>query len=87
MFNLVSLKTFFLCVFAKLLHNQYCVLLSGVVSLQMQDFAFPFGKLHDVPVCPFLQPVEVPLHGSTIIWCINCSSQFRIICRLAEDAL
>ena len=28
-----------------------------VLPFQLQDFAFPFVKFHDIPVSPFLQPV------------------------------
>lgn len=35
-----------------------------------------------VPVCPFLQIVEVPLNGSITMWCINHFSQFCFIYKL-----
>lgn len=35
---------------------------------------FPFDELHEVPVSPFLHHVEVPLDGSTTIWCRRYSS-------------
>jgi len=44
----------------------------GVIPLQVQDFV----ELHEIPVGPFLQPVEVPLDGSTTSWSMNSSSQF-----------
>ena len=59
----------------------------GVVLLQGQDFALPFADLREVPVGPFLQPVEVPLHGSTPIQSVNYSFQFSITCKPAEHAL
>jgi len=40
----------------------------GVILLQVQDFAFPLLELHEVPASPFLQPTEVHLNGSTILW-------------------
>ena len=52
---------------------------AGVVS--------PSVELHEVPFSSFLQPVEVPLKGSTPIWCTRPSSQFRIICKYAKGAL
>ena len=36
---------------------------------------------------PFLQPVEVPLDGSTTLGRISHSSQLCITCKLAEDML
>lgn len=38
-------------------------------------------------VGPFVQPVEVPVKGSTTIWFTSHSLQYHIICRLAEDAV
>ena len=52
-----------------------------------QDFALPLVELHEVPASPFLQPVEVPLDGSTTLWPISQSSQFCVICKLAEGTL
>lgn len=46
-------------------------------SPQMQDLAFTFLEFHKDSVDPFLQPVEVPLNGSTASWCIIYSSQFQ----------
>ena len=51
---------------------------------QMQDIALAFVELQEIPVGPSLQPVKVPLNGSTPIWCIDHSSQFCITCKLAE---
>lgn len=34
----------------------------------------------------FLHPLEVPLNGSTSVWCISRSSQFHIIFIFAEGA-
>ncbi|TRZ16075.1 hypothetical protein HGM15179_011032 [Zosterops borbonicus] len=37
------------------------------VPLQVQNFTIPFVELHEIPVDPFLQLVEVILDGSTIL--------------------
>ena len=63
------------------------VLVDGVVPPQVQDFALPLVEQHEAPVSPFLQLVQVPLNGSTTLWCIGPSSQFGVICKLAEGAL
>lgn len=63
------------------------VLVQGVVPPQGLDLAFAFVDLHDVPISPFLQPTQVPLNGSTTAWCIGHSSQFCVICQLAECGL
>lgn len=46
----------------------------GVVPSQAQDLALLFVEPHEVPDRLFLQPVEVPLGGSTISWHISLSS-------------
>lgn len=56
-------------------------LVPGVIPLQVQDFALPIVEPHEVPISPFPQPVKVPVHGSTTLWCISHSFQFRIMCR------
>ncbi|XP_014801169.1 PREDICTED: uncharacterized protein LOC106890100 [Calidris pugnax] len=42
----------------------------GGISSQVRDFALPLIELHGVPVSPLLQPVEVPLDGSTVL-CVS----------------
>jgi len=56
----------------------------GVVPPQVEDFALLVVELHEVPVSPFLQPVQAPLDGSTTLCCISSFSQFCAICKLAE---
>jgi len=41
------------------------VLVPGVILAQVQDFAFPLVELFEVPASQFLQPVKLPLYGST----------------------
>ena len=41
----------------------------------MQDLALSLVELHEASISPFLQPVEVPLDGSTILWYSSHSSQ------------
>ena len=57
------------------------VLVDGVAPPQAQSSALPFVEWPDIPVCPILQPVGIPLDGSTAIWCITHPSQFCIICK------
>ncbi|XP_064924481.1 uncharacterized protein LOC110362235 isoform X3 [Columba livia] len=37
-----------------------------------------FDELHEILVCPFLQPVEVSLNGIITSWCIN--QPFQLVC-------
>lgn len=55
-----------------------------VIPPTLRTSHFP---LNCVPVSPFFQLVEVPLNDYTPIWCINYSSQFCIICKLAGGVL
>lgn len=55
----------------------------GVIPPQMQDLVFPFVKRDDIALVPFLQPVEAPLNGGITISCVDHSSRFSVICRLA----
>lgn len=41
------------------------VLMHGVIPLQGQDLEFWFFELDYIPVCQFLQPIKIPLKGST----------------------
>ncbi|KAJ7410836.1 hypothetical protein WISP_105756 [Willisornis vidua] len=59
----------------------------GIVPPQGLDLAFTIVDLHESPVSPFLQPMEVPLNGSTIVWCMHHCSQFCIICKPKECVL
>lgn len=60
MFNLVSSWTPRSC-FAEWLSS----LVQAVV--QVQNFVYLIVYLHEIPVSPFFQPVEVPLNGSTAL--------------------
>jgi len=61
--------------------------LHGVILHQVQDPALPLAELQEVLVGSFLRPIKAPVNGSRCSWCISCSSQFRILCKLAEGAL
>jgi len=63
------------------------VLVHGAILCQVHSLAFFFVELHEISCGPFLQPVQVPLTGSTFIWFISHFSHFCIICRRAVDAL
>ena len=52
-----------------------------------RTWEFPFAELHENPVRPFLQLVELPPNGSTTLCCSSQSSHFCIICKLLESAL
>lgn len=54
----------------------------GIPS-QVQACVFPLAQLHEIPLSPVLQAVEVHLNGSMTLRCI----QFWMICELAKDAL
>lgn len=70
------------CLAAFQLSGSQHVLVHGAVPSHMQDFALPLVEFHEVPASLFLQPVDVPLYVSTILWSISHSSQFCIIRKL-----
>lgn len=48
----------------------------GAVPPPGQHLTCPLAEVREVPVSPFLQPVEVPLGGSAISCSLRYSSQF-----------
>jgi len=58
-----------------------------VAPTQMQDPSLGFVKLHEVHTGPLLKLVQVPLDGILSFWCVNCTTQLGVICKLAEGAL
>jgi len=63
------------------------VLIAGVALTQMQDLALGLVELREVHTGPFLELVQVPLDGILSFWCVNCTTQLDVICKLAEGAL
>lgn len=61
-------------------------LVLGVIPPQEQNLTSSLIELYKVPVSPFLQPVQGPLHGRPTLWCTSPSSHFCIFCKRAEDA-
>lgn len=53
-----------------------------VVALQVQDNALIFAELHDTLVSQTLQPVEVSLDGSIVLWWVIHSHRFQVICNV-----
>lgn len=45
---------------------------------KVQDLAFPFAELHEIPVDPFLHPIKVHLGSSRTVWSVNHSYQIFI---------
>ena len=58
-----------------------------VVLPHVQEFTLPLVGLREIPFGPFLQPVEGLLEGSTTLRHISQSSQFDVVCKLAESTL
>ena len=52
------------------------IFLHRVVLAEVQDFALLLVEPHEVPVSSVRQPVEVPVDGSTALWCVSHSFQF-----------
>ena len=52
-----------------------------------RDLALSLAELHGVGMGPPLKLVHIPLDSIPSLWCVNCSTQLNIICKLAEGAL
>lgn len=74
---------FFFCRAATQQVCPHSVLLLEVIYAQVQDLAFLFVELCEVPANSFLQPSEVSLNGSPVLQHVKCSLQFGVICKLA----
>lgn len=59
------------------------VLVPGIIPSQVQNLALLVVELREVPLSQLLQPVQVPLDGSTSIWCMSHSSQFCVAFKTA----
>ena len=62
------------------------VLIVRVSPTQMRDLALGLVEPHKIHTGPLLEVVQVPLDGIPSFWCANCTTQFGVICRLAEGA-
>lgn len=58
-----------------------------IISPQVQDLVFPFVQCSKTSLSLILQSVQFPVNGSTTSSCTCHSSQFGIICELAEGTL
>jgi len=65
----------------------YCWLMFNILSTRTPRSFSEKLLFSLLPVGPFLQPVTVPLHGSSTLQCINHSSRFWIIYKPAEGAV
>ncbi|KAK4816292.1 LOW QUALITY PROTEIN: hypothetical protein QYF61_014590 [Mycteria americana] len=52
-----------------------------------QDPALGLVEPHEVHTGPLLQLVQVPLDDILSFWCVSCTTQLGVICKLAEGAL
>jgi len=63
------------------------LLILGVAPTHVQDLALGLVEPHEVHTGPFLKFVQVPLDGIPSFWCVNCTTQLGVICKVAEGAL
>ena len=57
-----------------------------VVPTQVQGLALGLVEPHEVHTGPLLELVQVPLDGILSFWCVSCTTQLDVICKLAEGA-
>jgi len=53
----------------------------------MQDLALGLVEPHEVHTGPLFRLVQVPLDGILSCWCVSCTTQLGVICKLGEGAL
>ena len=53
----------------------------------MQDLALGPVELHEVGRGSPLKLVQVPLNSIPSLYCVNCTTQLCVVCKLAEGAL
>ncbi|KAK4826957.1 hypothetical protein QYF61_012806 [Mycteria americana] len=63
------------------------VLKPKIAPTQVQDPALGLVEPHEAHTGPLLQLVQVPLDDNASSWCVNCTTQLGVICKLAEGAL
>ncbi|KAJ7411115.1 hypothetical protein BTVI_51132 [Pitangus sulphuratus] len=61
-------------------------LIPGVALTQVQHLALGLVKLHEIPMGPLLELVQVPLDVILSFRCVNNTTQLDVICKLAEGA-
>jgi len=63
------------------------VLIVETAPTQMRDLALGLVEPHEVHMGPLLKLVQVPLDGILSFWCVSCTTQLGVTCKLAEGAL
>ncbi|KAK4820014.1 hypothetical protein QYF61_017393 [Mycteria americana] len=63
------------------------VLKPRIAPTQVSDPALGLVEPHEVHTSPLLQLVQVPQDDILSFWCVNCTTQLGVICRIAEGAL
>jgi len=61
--------------------------ISEDAPIKVQDPARDLVGPNEVHIGPFLELVQVPLHVIPFFWCVSCTTQLCVICKLAEGAL
>lgn len=67
--------------------NLQPVMVQRIIPPQVQDVAFLWVAVHEVLLCPVVQPAEFLWNSCTPIWCIEHSSPFCTLHKLAEGEL
>jgi len=63
------------------------VLIAGVAPIEVQEPEAGLVEPHKVHTGPLLKLVQVPLDGIPFFWCVYCTNELGVICRLADGAL
>ncbi|KAK4828650.1 hypothetical protein QYF61_000298 [Mycteria americana] len=63
------------------------VLIPGVALTHVQDLALGLAEPHEVHMGPLLELIQVPLDGILSLRNVSHTTQFGVMCKLAEGAL
>lgn len=58
----------------------------GFAPDQVQGLALGCVELHEVHMGPHLNPVKVPLVGTSLFQCAKCTTELGVVDKLAEGA-
>jgi len=63
------------------------MLILGIALTHMQDLVLGLVELHEVHAGPLLELVPVLLVAILSFWCVMCTTQLGVVCKLAEGTL
>lgn len=62
-------------------------MIPGVAPTQGQHLVLGLVKPHDIPKCPFLELVQVPLGGIPFLRACNYTNHLAVLCKIVVTCL